>query len=155
MKKFPLKKPLFLNILIIVFSLLWTGAIVFNIIKWTEAFGYFSVSLAFEIATTILSVFVIFILLRFLFISYSISEKGVRLVFLWDLFGGNIKNDKIWKLVLADNQLYICFTNKSDQPQISRIIIDSKYYNEFYSELKKYNENVVFELSEIKNDTEE
>lgn len=67
MKKFPLKKPLFLNIIIIVFSLLWTGAIVFNIIKWTEAFGYFSVSLAFEIATTILSVFVIFILLRFLY----------------------------------------------------------------------------------------
>lgn len=149
MKKFRLKKSTAINVLILIFSILWVGAVIVNIFKWLGIFTFYSVSLPLEISLSILGLFVVFILIKFYFLSYTVDARGVRLVLFWDMLGNCVKPDKIWKAVVANEALYLCFTNKKNEPQIACILINPNEYDDFIKSIKKFNPNILSQDAEI------
>ncbi|MEG2085955.1 MAG: hypothetical protein RR054_03585 [Clostridia bacterium] len=154
MNKFRIKLSKPITIFIIVFLIFWIGTILYNVFRWTKLFGLYSVSLPYEISQTILAVIVIIMLSFILNMRYSVTHKGVRLILIWDIMGNQIKIDKIWKVVVAQKKLYVCFTNKIKEPQIALISINEKYYDNFISALKNLNKNILAENADIEEDNE-
>lgn len=144
--KFKYKQPYWYNILIFLVMIAQAVVAFLSLCRIFNWFNMYTVKENYEIFQICLSVFLFVFCCFLLSVNYKF-KKGKVCVMLGfiDLFRGKFIIDEINQIVVkSDTNLLFVQMNASRNDAIININIDSKKYDAFAAEIKKYNKNVLY-----------
>lgn len=149
MKKFSFKYSPVLKILLGVIAAVFATAVTFNIYDAVRFFGVFTTKFAFALTIALLSLILLILVLSALFCAKYVVG-GKYLFFYFGLIRTKTDIREIFQLTLFKEQdkLVIYFKNQ----KYAVVLIDKKFYDDFYGALKAVNPDILFTVSGAEDD---
>jgi len=150
MKKFFLSQPLWVKIVNIAVIIIALVSATFTIFRWLNLFNFFANDLVLEIVSLVISAVAITFSLAFMLMRYTVSAKGITLrLFGTDILKNQVRIERILKFFIADEKLYVCYTDMTNEPRILMISVKKTAYKEFTDFVRKFNPTITVTDTEI------
>lgn len=148
--RFSYRFGIVLKIVLTVLPIIYLAGLFYNIFRLAGLFGLYSVNVAAEIMTMILTAVLLVCWLFIVTLHYKITDKVALKLGPIDANGGKIKVDDIVKIVQSSNDdaLYVNLL-RDGEGVIINVNINPKQFDAFVACLKSVNPKILFDKADI------